>query len=403
MEIMEGYKQTDIGILPSHWEITELRNVILQSPQYGIGAAACEYSDELPTYLRITDISENGKFIKSNKASVNHTLSKNYILEDGDLVFSRTGASVGKSYLYNSADGELIYAGFLIKVKPDRTKLLPYFLKLIVSTNTFWNWINMVSMRSGQPGINSIQLKSLKLQIPSITEQVKITEAFSDIDAYISRLEQLIEKKHQIKQGVMQELLKPKQGWQTKRLGEMVEMASGGTPLTSISNYYNGEIPWVVIADITKAGKYISSTEKNISSEGLKNSSAKLFDRGVLLFAMYASIGKCTISKVETTCNQAILGITPKNISLEFLYYHLSFFQKKHASMGQTGTQSNLNKEMVMNLSVPHPSVDEQEKIAKILTDLDDELNSLELKLKKAKSIKLGMMENLLTGKIRLV
>ena len=221
MELMKGYKQTEVGVVPGDWNLEELGDCLLSHPKYGIGAAASSYNDALPTYLRITDISEDGKFIHENKSSVNHTNSQEYILENGEIVFARTGASVGKSYLYNISDGILIYAGFLIKVKPDPSKLNPYFLKNIVTTKHFWNWIGMVSMRSGQPGINSNQLNSFILPIPPIKEQNAIAQALLDTDRYITGLEKLIEKKHQIKQGAMQELLKPKVGWEVKKLGDL--------------------------------------------------------------------------------------------------------------------------------------------------------------------------------------
>ena len=219
-----------------------------------------------------------------------------------------------------------------------------------------------------------------------------------------------MKKKHNIKQGTMQVLLTGKRRlkgfkdkWDIRKLKAVADSASGGTPLTSNSKYYNGDIPWVVIADITKAGKYISQTEKTITKEGLKNSSAKLFKRGTLLFAMYASIGKCAIAEMDTTCNQAILQIQPKSISPQFLYYFLSFNEKRFSTMGQTGTQTNLNKEIVEDLDIPYPKPDEQTAIAKILSDIDEELEELQHQLSKYKDAKQGMMQNLLTGKVRLV
>jgi len=199
-------------------------------------------------------------------------------------------------------------------------------------------------------------------------------------------------------------LLKPKEGWEVKKLGDLADMFSGGTPLTSNVTYYNGNIPWVVITDITKAGKYINETEKSISNEGLINSSAKLFKKGILLFAMYASIGKTTITLMDTTCNQAILGIQPHSIDKEYLYYFLSFNERKFATMGQTGTQSNLSKDMVQKIEIPYPIIkEEQTRIATILSDMDAAIQVLETKLEKYRKIKLGMMQVLLTGKVRLV
>ncbi len=190
--------------------------------------------------------------------------------------------------------------------------------------------------------------------------------------------------------------------WEEKRLGDVAEMSSGGTPLTSNNSFYGGQIPWVVIADMTRIKKYLFDTEKTITEQGLLNSSAKLFKKGTLLFAMYASIGKCAIANVDVTCNQAILGIDPKKIDTEFLYYYLAFNEQKFIQMGQAGTQNNLNKEIVQNLTIPYPPLKEQSAIASILSDMDSEIESLEAKRDKYINLKQGMMQELLTGRIRL-
>jgi type I restriction enzyme S subunit len=119
---------------------------------------------------------------------------------------------------------------------------------------------------------------------------------------------------------------------------------------------------------------------------------------------MYASIGKCCISTTEASTSQAILGIRTKNsLSEVFLYYYLSYFQHEIANQGQQGTQSNLNKGMVQNLSIGLPKKQEQTAIANILSDMDQEIETLEKKKEKYQQIKKGMMQQLLTGKIRLI
>lgn len=208
----------------------------------------------------------------------------------------------------------------------------------------------------------------------------------------------------------MQELLTGKKHlpgfaaeWEVKKLGKLADMSSGGTPLTSKKSYYGGKIPWVVIADMTKTNKYLYETEKNITEEGLMNSSAQLFKSGTLLFAMYASIGKCAIAKTELACNQAILGIVTKDIDTEYLFYYLAFNERKFSQMGQTGTQNNLNKEIVQNFDIPHPLTrEEQMAIAQVLSDMDSEIEELEQKRDKYRQLKVGMMQQLLTGRIRL-
>ena len=117
---------------------------------------------------------------------------------------------------------------------------------------------------------------------------------------------------------------------------------------------------------------------------------------------MYASIGKCSITTAEVTCNQAILGIQTKKIDTEFLYQYLTFSQKKLSQMAQTGTQDNLNKHIVQNLDIPDPPDPEKEKINEILFNLDEQIKQLEDTKNKYVMIKEGIMQKLLTGEIRL-
>ncbi len=190
------------------------------------------------------------------------------------------------------------------------------------------------------------------------------------------------------------------ENWEVKRLGNYAEMSSGGTPITTNKSYYGGNIPWVVIADMTRIKKYLFETEKNITEKGLLNSSTKLFKKNTLLFAMYASIGKCAIAKVEVSCNQAILGINSNKLDIEYLYYYLASNEKRFLQMGQTGTQNNLNKEIVQNLLIPFPkSKQEQSAIASVLSDTDELIESLTKLIEKKKNIKQGAMQELLTGK----
>jgi type I restriction enzyme S subunit len=203
-----GYKQTEIGIVPEDWEVEPLGQRLRRHPTYGINAPAANFDFRFPTYLRITDITDDGRFATETKVSVNHPMSGSYILEPGDLVFARTGASVGKSYLYEPQDGELVFAGFLIRISPDPEQLVPAFLKYFVQSRPFRNWVRVNSMRTGQPGINGQEYASLPVPIPPTTaEQTAIAEILSDKDAEIATLEAKIDKARKIKLGMMQELL----------------------------------------------------------------------------------------------------------------------------------------------------------------------------------------------------
>lgn len=203
----ELYKQSPSGLIPKDWSVGELVKYCSSNGTYGINAAAVDYSNELPTYLRITDISENGEFISIDKKSVNHPLSNNYLLSSGDIVFARTGASVGKTYLYNPVDGKLIYAGFLIKFSPREDKLLPKFLKLITELPYYKNWVTKTSMRSGQPGINGQEYGSFIVQLPDIEEQSLICSKINSLENLLTSESSRLKKLQKIKQGLMSKLL----------------------------------------------------------------------------------------------------------------------------------------------------------------------------------------------------
>jgi type I restriction enzyme S subunit len=203
-----GYKQSEVGTIPNDWKLQRLGDLLARAPSYGINASAIPFDPRHPTYLRITDISDDGRFIAESKASVKHVLAANYLLNDGDLVFARTGASVGKSYLYDRLDGELVFAGFLIRVQPDPVKLEPGYLKYFTHSSSYWGWIKVNSMRSGQPGINGQEYASLPIPLPpTVAEQKCIAIVLSVMEAEIALLETKLSKTRAIKQGMMQELL----------------------------------------------------------------------------------------------------------------------------------------------------------------------------------------------------
>ena len=189
------------------WVVKKLGDCLLKSPDYGINAASVPYSENLPVYLRITDISEDGKFVSKQKTSVDNLNSENYVLSNDEIVFARTGASVGKTYLYNPHDGKLIFAGFLIRVKVNTKVLDSRFLKGILETKEYWNWVTVMSMRSGQPGINGIEYSQFQFSFPPLSEQESIAKILSEIDLEIEVLEGKRAKYQQMKTGMMQELL----------------------------------------------------------------------------------------------------------------------------------------------------------------------------------------------------
>lgn len=204
------YVDSLLGIIPEGWGIRKLGNCVIGTGEYGLNAPAVDYAYWLPTYLRITDIDDSGHFIQQGKKSVSDNDALNYLLQDGDIVFARTGNTTGKTYLYNSKDGPLVFAGFLIRFRPNPKKLLPYFLKLLTETESYWSWVITNSARTGQPGINASEYANLDLILPSIEEQQKIVTVLSAQDRKIETEETNLAKLQNLKKGLMGDLLSGK-------------------------------------------------------------------------------------------------------------------------------------------------------------------------------------------------
>lgn len=411
---MQEYKQTEFGPIPSDWILCTFQDVLATFssgatpyrgiPEYYKGNVRWISSGEL-NYNKIFDTIEH----ISQQAVRNTNLR---VHQPGTFLMAITGLEA------EGTRGRCAFVG--APATTNQSCLAINGTERMCTEYLFWfyrMWGQYLAFKycqgTKQQSYTANIVRNLPIYGPKdISEQQAIAEALNDIDGLIAVLDKKIAKKRLIKQGVMQQLLTGKKrlpgftdDWIEIRLGDYTTMNSGGTPSSSISEYYNGDIPFLSISDITTSGKYIKKTEKTITKKGLQNSSARMFPQGTIMFAMYASLGKTSIADIELSCSQAILGITPNDkIDSNYLYYYLSFVENSVKEMGQTGTQTNLSKQIVQDflLYIPNQS-NEQQAIATILTDMDKEIADLEAKRDKYQLLKSGMMQKLLTGQIRLI
>jgi len=257
----------------------------------------------------------------------------------------------------------------------------------------------------GAGKLESSGILDLDVNLPPLEEQKKIAATLSVWDSAIEKMEKLIEAKEISFNSLLKELIyapAEKECWNIVKLGDVSEMSSGGTPKSSIEKYYNGDVLWVSIADMTEQGMYIKDTAKKLTKLGIENSAAKIYPKGTVLYAMYASIGEVFIAEKEMASSQAILGIQVSDkLVNKYLYYFLVGQKERIKLQGQAGTQSNLNAGMVKNLDIPVPSIKEQNKIIAVLDNGMDELSLLKQQLENYKKQKQGLMQKLLTGQWR--
>jgi len=400
-----GYKHTELGWIPLTWDVMKLLDCVSNKGDYGINAPAVDYSEELPLYLRITDIDDLGRFIKNDNKCVSSNDSENYFLQKGDIVFARTGSTTGKTYLYNEKDGKLVFAGFLIRFKPITDILLPYYLKLITNSYYYWDWVKIMSSRSGQPGINSIEYGSLKIPLPPLPEQKKISETLSTWDKAIETTENLINAKTKFKNVLMQLLLTGKkrykefqnEKWKSINLGQVTELISRR----------NSKLIDARIYSVTNNHGFVFQSDhfsREVAGEDLTN--YKIIKKHEFAYnPARINVGSIAYFKAEIGIISSLYVCfrTTKDLLDEYLSYLLQIETTKFKirNFGEGGVRVYLWYPLFATIKVSIPNITEQKKIANTLNFLDREIELLNKQLEALKEQKKGLMQKLLTGEIR--
>jgi type I restriction enzyme S subunit len=414
MELRPGYKRSDVGVIPDDWDAKPLGSV-LSKGRLGGNYANQDAEAELPL-MKMGNLAR-GNFDLSKVQFIRPGVFPEpaHRLVYGDVLFNtrNTLDLVGKVAIWRDEIPVAYYNSNLMRLEfdPDHVCSNEYANYSLNTESAISRLRGLATGTTSVAAIYTRDLLRLQLLVPPLPEQRAIAEALSDVDALLASLDQVIAKKRDLKQAAMQQLLTGQTRlpgfhgeWEVERLGDVAEMGSGGTPPSAVPAYYDGDIPWASISDMTKGGKVISSTDRNLTRAGFTNSAAQMFPAGTILYAMYASLGECSIAGVSLSSSQAILGIRPKNkLSGEYLYYYLTSLKGVVKTLGQQATQANLNKGMVQDFRLSLPPLPEQTAIASVLSDMDAELAALEARLAKTRDLKQAMMQELLTGRIRLV
>lgn len=362
-------------------------------------------SRDIPGYVRLIQIRD----YKTDKycTYVPTALAKRFCKAD-DIMIGRYGPPIfqilrGLEGAYNVA---------LIKTIPKNVDKV--FLYFTLKRDDLFRYIETLSRRtSGQTGIDLSNLKEFELSIPmSRQEQIAIANALSDADSLIASLQKLIAKKKAIKQGAMQELLTGKRRlpgfsgeWCDKQIKDICEVINGGTPSTSVTDYWGGNILWCTPTDITASEpKYISKTATTITRKGQLARSLTILPPGTILLCSRATIGEARIAMLPITTNQGFKSlIVDRQTNNEWLYYLISQLKNVFLEKANGSTFLEISKNSLSSISIRTPSLNEQTAIGQVLSDMDAEIEKLEKKLSKYQKIKQGMMQELLTGRIRLI
>lgn len=413
MEVRPGYKQTEVGVIPEDWEEKSIHEIaVIQTGPFGTLLKAAEYSgaDGVPL-ISVGEIREGFLRITDQTPKVPDKVIRRlpqYVLKKGDIVFGRKG-SVDRSALIQPQQEGWFLGSDGIRVRPSKN-YHSGFLAMQFQTSRVKDWLLQNAIGTTMPSLNQQILKKVIIPFPpTLAEQEAITEALRDADALVESLEQLIIKKRQIKQGAMHELLTGKKRlpgfsgeWEVKKIGEIAllscekNIVADPLPVLSCSKHFG----------FMDSLSYF--TNQVFSND---TSTYKIIRRGQIGYPSNhieeGSIGLQNLYNVALVSPIYIVFSVNDRINSYFLHSVLkldSYRQKfKTATTSSVDRRGSLRWPTFSELTVSVPSFSEQTAIATILSDMDAEIAALEEKLGKARQVKQGMMQELLTGRTRLL
>lgn len=414
------FKDTEVGRIPEDWEATRIDKLCCLKARIGWqGLTTGEYLPQ-GDYVLVTGTDFNDGYIDwKNCCYVSkwrYDQDINIQIKEGDVLISKDG-TIGKVAFLDSIPGPGTLNSGVFVVRPKQDNVInKAYLSWIFKSIWFKSFIDQLTAGSTINHLYQKDFVKFQLVYPNdISEQSRIATALSAIDNLISELGKLIEKKRAIKQGAMQQLLTGKkrlkgfnEPWVEKKLGEDALILRGGSP-RPIEDYITDSqdgLNWIKIGDVKPNDKYFRKTAEKIKKEGLNKT--RQVKKGDFILSNSMSFGRPYILDIDGCIHDGWLVIQDyqETYDMLFLYYILcsDAVMNQYASMAAGSSVQNLNKEKVANVLLYAPSsLKEQSAIAKVLSSMDEETSFLEAKREKYNAIKQGMMQQLLTGKIRLV
>jgi len=386
------YKDTPIGKIPVDWEVTSLGKI-----------AYLEYGASLPERKR-------------NKGSVPVYGSSGIVGYHSEGLIDGPGIIIGRKGTVgaiNWVDKSFYPIDTTFYISKNQSKEYLKWLFYLLSNLH----LERLNITTGVPGLNREQAHSVILPIPPFSEQKKIADILTTVDGAIEKTAQVIEKTKELKKGLMQRLLTRGIGhnkfkkteigempveWEVAKLKDIVlRFYNGGTPDTSNENYWGGDIPWITGADFEK--QKVNRSRRNITHKGVENSATNIIPKGNLLVATRTGVGKIAIAPFDIAISQDITGIIldSQKALPGYIYWYLDHKADRLRSIIQGTSINGLLRGDLESFMLPLPLVNEQKKIADILTSIDDEVEKEMNHKDQLETLKKGLMQVLLTGKLR--
>ena len=416
MEVRAGYKQTEVGVVPEDWQLSTLGEICLTSSGTTPSRSMVEryYRNGSIHWVKTLDLNDS-EIINTNELVTNWAIEETSLrpYPVGTVLVAMYGGynQIGRTGLLkiSAAVNQAITA-----IQPQKNILLPEYLLATLNYKVEY-WKSVASSSRKDPNITSQDVRAFPIGYPALPEQRAIATALSDVDALLTAQDKLIAKKRDIKQATMQQLLTGKQRlpgfsgeWEVKRLGDVGAFIKGSG--VKKDEAQSGSLPCIRYGEIyTHHSNYIKQFNSWISTEVA--ATATRLKQGDVIFAgsgeTKEEIGKCVafVNSCEAYAggDTVILRLMGTNPMFMGYYCNTAPIVAQKASKGQGDAVVHISATALSSIVIHLPSEDEQTAIAIVLSDMDAELAALEQQRDKTRAIKQGMMQELLTGRIRLV
>lgn len=432
-----------IGKIPKEWKIVRIKHLIKEPLKYGANESAELDDPKLPRYIRITDFGDNGKLRDDTFKSLESDKAKDYLLKNGDILFARSGATVGKTFQFKNYNGVACFAGYLIKAAPDEQKVLSDYLYHFTKSISYENWKNSIFMQATIQNIGADKYKDFKLSLPRIEEQSLISSFLdkkcAEFDGIVEKKERIISKMEEAKKSLISEVVTGKVKIENGKIIPRKEQEMKDSGIEWIgkipkewvvkkikhNTYVKGRIGWqglrseefidegpfLVTGTDFIDGKVNWETCYHISEERFNEAPPIQLKEGDLLITKDGSIGKIAI--VINCPDKAILNsgvfvtrCVNGDYLTKFMYYILtSKVFDTYIDINKTGTTIlHLYQETFINFSYALPDKFEQKQVVDFLdkktAEIDSVITKIREQIEKIKKAKQSLISEAVTGKI---
>ncbi|MEO8239733.1 MAG: restriction endonuclease subunit S [Flavobacterium sp.] len=420
LQTYPNYKPSGVewlGDIPEHWELRRLKFLLNGKLKYGANESGIEYAFNLPRYVRITDFGQDGKLSENNKLSLSWKNGNDYLLKDGDILFARSGATVGKNYQFKksiSVEENYCYAGYLIKAEANENLILNNYLYLYTNSDSFNKWKESVIIKATIENIGADKYNQLPVILPPLQEQTTIAEFLEDktskIDQAIAIKQQQIDLLKERRQILIHKAV-------TQGINPAVKLKDSGVE-------WIGEIPehWEVrrfkfLCDITTGSKNTEDKVENgkypfyVRSQKPEKINSYTFDGEAILTAGDgAGVGKVFHYLNEKfDFHQRVYKFSHfKNIKGKLLYYYLKNNFHNVALNGEAkSTVDSLRLPLIQNFLVTIPPMKEQIEIINKIEIANKKIATAislkEQEIEKLKEYKSSLIDGVVTGKVKVI